>query len=132
MDLTRRQALGLGADALGALRFPATALASNGPDLFELPLGRLRSASWHVTGVIRPGKRFDLVGLRWAAHSRVQAQVRARTTNGRWTRWTPLPHAHAAVDGTDPAFTNTADELQFRLRGHAQRLTARFVRALPH
>src|SRR3954452_19481119 len=98
MDLTRRQALGLGAAALGALRFPATALASNGPDLFELPLGRLRpTATWQITDVIRPGKRFDLVGLRWDRHAAVQAQVRARTTNGRWTRCTPLPHAHAAL-----------------------------------
>src|SRR4051794_7247122 len=132
MDLTRRQALGLGAAALGALRFPATALASNGPDLFELPLGRLSRSTWHVTPVIRPGKRFDLVGLRWDSTARVQSQVRARTTNGRWTRWTPLPHAHDTVDGTDPAFTKTADEVQFRLRGHARHLTARFVRALPH
>jgi hypothetical protein len=132
MDLTRRQALGLGAAALGALRFPATALASNGPDLFEVPLGRLHARTWRVTDVIRPGKRFDLVGLRWSKHASVQGQVRARRANGRWTRWTSLPHAHAAVDGTDPAFTNTADELQFRLRGRAQHLTARFVRALPH
>src|SRR4051794_23293561 len=132
MDLTRRQALGLGAAALGALRFPATALASNGPDLFELPIGRLNATTWHVTDVLRPGKRFDLVGLKWRAGDRVQGQVRARTTNGRWTRWTPLPHAHDAIDGTDPAFTKTADELQFRLRGHARHLTARFVRALPH
>jgi hypothetical protein len=132
MDLTRRQALGLGAAALGALRFPATALASNGPDLFEVPLGRLHATTWHVTDVLRPGKRFDLVGLRWDKHANVQGQVRARKANGRWTRWTPLPHAHAAVDGSDPAFTNTADELQFRLRGRARHLTARFVRALPH
>src|SRR4051794_38493697 len=125
MDLTRRQALGLGAAALGALRFPATALASPGPDLFELPLGRLNAKTWHVTKILRPGKRFDLVGLTWSPRDRVQGQVRARTTNGRWTRWTPLPHAHATLDGTDPAFTNTADELQLRLRGHAQHLTAR-------
>ena len=46
MDITRRQALGLGAAALGALRFPASALATHasGPDLFELPLGRLAHA----------------------------------------------------------------------------------------
>jgi len=49
---------------------------------------------------------------------------------GRWTRWTTLPHPHVPLDGTDPAFTGTADELQFRLRGEARQLTARFVRAL--
>src|SRR3954470_10772608 len=132
MALTRRQALGLGAAALGALRFPATALASNGPDLFELPLGRLSQSTWHVTHAIRPGKRFDLVGLRWDRTARVQGQVRARTTNGRWTRWTPLPHAHDTVDGTDPAFTKTADELQFGLRRPPRQLPPGFVGPLPH
>ena len=40
---------------------------------------------------------------------------------GRWTRWTPLPHTHAGdPDRTDPVFTGTADEFQFRLRGDAR------------
>ncbi len=133
MDITRRQALGLGAAALGALRFPATALASHasGPDLFELPLGRLNSTTWHLTPVIQAPKRFDLVGLRWDGGAHVHAQTRARRHGGRWTRWTPLPHPHAPLDGTDPAYTGAADELQFRLRGHARQLTARLVKTLP-
>jgi hypothetical protein len=133
MDVTRRQALGLGAVALGALRFPSPALAASSPALFELALGRVSSQGWHTTRVLRAPRRFDLAGLRWAPGSRVQAQVRARRSGGRWTRWTPLHAAHAAdVAGTDPAFTGTADEIQLRLRGHARALKLRFVRALPH
>jgi hypothetical protein len=74
--------------------------------------------------------------LTWT-HARIRAQVRARTHGGRWTAWFALPglDGHApdgerAPNGTDPAFTGAADELQFRLRGEARGLTARFVHAL--
>jgi N-acetylmuramoyl-L-alanine amidase len=132
MDLSRRHVLGLGAVALGALRFPtaANAKAASHPHLFELGLGSLNSSRWQVTKPLKAPDRFDLVGLRWNQGAHVHAQVRARVEGGRWTRWTALPHPHAALAGTDPAFTGTADELQFRLRGEARRLTARFVRAL--
>jgi hypothetical protein len=134
MDVTRRQALGLGVVALGALKLPTSAqAAAHGPALFELPLPHaVNSSAWQTTRVLEAPQRFDLVGLRWA-HGHAQAQVRARVQGGRWTRWTALPHPHAAnVQGTDPAFTGAADELQFRLRGTASGLRARFVRALPH
>lgn len=130
MDLSRRQVLGLGAVALGALRFPASAQAQNQPSLFELPLPDLAAPSWQLSKPITAPARFDLVGLRWAKGSGVHAQVRARRRGGRWTRWTALPHPHEPLHGTDPAFTGSADELQFRLRGRATKLTARFVRAL--
>lgn len=132
MDLSRRHVLGLGAVALGALRFPAAAnaKAASQPRLFELGLGKLNSSRWHVTKPLKAPDRFDLVGLRWDRGAHVHAQVRARTEGGRWTRWTALPHPHVPLDGTDPAFTGTADELQFRLRGEARQLTARFVRSL--
>jgi hypothetical protein len=139
-NLTRRDALrlGAGAVAVSALRVsPAHAAA---PPLFELELpdrGAHASSAWHTTKVLRAPRRFDLVGLTWAHGSSVQAQVRARKRGGRWTAWLPLPrldgHAPdsaAAPAGTDPAFTGAADELQFRLRGSARRLTAKLVRAL--
>ena len=130
MDLTRRQALGLGAVALGALRFPAHALASSPtPDLFELALGHVDSTAWHLSSVIEAPATFDLVGLRWTHAGHLHAQVRARRQGGRWTRWTPLPHAHAPLNGTDPAYTGKADELQVRTRGRATGVTARLVRA---
>jgi hypothetical protein len=132
MDLSRRHVLGLGAVALGALRLPATAnaKAASHPPLFELGVGKLDSTRWRLTKPLRAPDRFDLVGLRWNRGAHVEAQVRARVEGGRWTRWTALPHPHVPLDGTDPAFTGTADELQFRLRGEAKQLTARFVRAL--
>ncbi|MBE2315149.1 N-acetylmuramoyl-L-alanine amidase [Solirubrobacter sp. CPCC 204708] len=131
MDLSRRHVLGLGAVALGALRFPVTANAkAKAPRLFELGIGSVHSSRWHLTKPLKAPDRFDLVGLRWNKGAHVHAQVRARTEGGRWTRWTALPHPHLPLDGTDPAFTGTADELQFRLRGEASKLTARFVRSL--
>src|SRR4051794_28800881 len=135
MDVTRRQVIGLGALALGAVRLPPTATAADaGPALFELGLGDLRpTAAWHTTAALTAPRRFDLLGLRWARGTGVQAQARARARGGRWTRWTALPHSHGAgVPGTDPAFTGAADEFQLRLRGEARGLAARFVRALGH
>ena len=136
--LTRRQALrlGAGAAAVGALRLPAPAFAASGPELFELALGdataRAASATWRTTKVLRAPRRFDLLGLVHRPSATFQAQVRARTAGGRWTRWTPLPHSHGGErDRTDPVFTGTADELQLRLRGAAAGLRVRFVRALP-
>lgn len=137
MDVTRRQVLGLGVVAFGALRLSPPALAATGPDLFEIALddgaARAAGARWRTSKVIEAPRRFDLVGLRWSRAANLQAQVRARKAGGRWTPWTALPPSHGAnVPGTDPAFTGAADELQLRLRGDARGLRLRFVRALPH
>src|SRR5215470_5724260 len=136
LNLTRRDALrlGAGAVAVSALRVSPADAAS-----FSLALpegGSHVSSAWRTTPVLKAPRRFDLVGLTWS-NARIQAQVRARRRGGRWTAWFPLPalDGHApdgerAPNGTDPAFTGAADELQFRLRGEARGLTARFVRAL--
>jgi hypothetical protein len=137
-NFTRRDALrlGAGAVAVSALRVSPAEAAP----LFELELpdrGAHASSAWHTTEVLRAPRRFDLVGLTWARGASIEAQVRARRSGGRWTEWLALPaldgHAPdgvAAPAGTDPAFTGAADELQFRLRGSARKLTAKFVRAL--
>jgi hypothetical protein len=137
--LTRRQALrlGAGAAALGALRVPSAAFAASEPALFELAIhetsAHASGAGWRTTAALAAPRRFDLVGLCWARGTHLQAQIRARTAGGRWTRWTPLPGNHAGDgDRTDPVFTGAADEFQLRLRGEARGLRARFVRALPH
>src|SRR4051794_16930591 len=135
-NLTRRDALrlGAGAVAVSALGVSPAAAAS-----FSLALpegGAHASRTWRTTPVLKAPRRFDLVGLTWR-NARIEAQVRARPNGGRWTAWFPLraldghaPDGERAPNGTDPAFTGAADELQFRLRGAASGLTARFVRAL--
>jgi len=133
--LTRRQALrlGAGAAALGALRVPSPAFGAT-PTLFELALPESRahaSAAWRTTDVLRAPHRFDLAGLRWTRAARFEAQIRTRTSGGRWTRWTPLPKSHGTLDGTDPVYTGAADELQLRTRGSARDLRARFVKTAP-
>jgi hypothetical protein len=137
--LTRRQALrlGAGAAALGALRVSSPAFAASEPALFELAIhdgfAHASGAGWRTTAALAAPRRFDLVGLRWARGTHLDAQIRARRAGGRWTRWTPLPGNHAGDgDRTDPVFTGAADEFQLRLRGEARDLSARFVRALPH
>src|SRR4051812_605188 len=138
MDMTRRQALrvGAGALALGAVR-PSPALAA--PALFELPVpdDAAHVAAWRTTAVLQAPRRVSLVGLRWRGGG-LQAQVRARRAGGRWTAWTPLPalagHGRdggAPALGTDPAYVGVADELQLRLRGSARGLRAACVAASP-
>ncbi|MGZ8634192.1 MAG: N-acetylmuramoyl-L-alanine amidase [Solirubrobacteraceae bacterium] len=141
--LNRREALGLGAAAVaaGAVR-PRAAYGRAPAALFELAVdgegARASGAGWHTTRVLRAPRRFDLMGLRWARGSRVEAQVRVRRQGGSWSRWVALhtagdhrPDGAAAPPGTDPAWTGAADLFQLRLRGHARGLRARFVRAQP-
>jgi len=142
--LTRREALGLGAAALAAGSLPARpalAAARGHSALFELPVqeGALAAGGWRVTAPLRAPRRFDLVGLGWARGA-VEAQVRARRAGGSWTGWLPLPalgdHGPDAPEGrprlgTEPAWTGAADLVQLRLRGRAEGLRARFVRAAP-
>ncbi|HYM58550.1 MAG TPA: N-acetylmuramoyl-L-alanine amidase [Solirubrobacteraceae bacterium] len=140
--LNRREALGLGvaAAAAGALR-PRPAYA-RGPALFELAVddaaAQASGAGWRTTRVQRAPRRFDLMGLRWAHGSRLEAHVRVRRRGGDWSRWIALhaagdhrPDSAAAPPGTEPAWTGTADLFQLRLRGPSRGLRARFVRAQP-
>jgi hypothetical protein len=106
--LTRRRVLALGAaTGLGVL------------------LAEPASASFSVRSrgsrVVRPGRRFELVGVRDAPHG---LQLRARRTGGRWSRWTPVGsgRAHAPDDAprvpaSDPVWTGPADELELRGAG---------------
>jgi hypothetical protein len=134
--------LGAATAALGALR-PGRVVAAPRAQSFSLdlpsPSGATAAGSgWHTTRVFEAPKRFDLIGLGWTRGSRVQAQVRARRSGGRWTRWTALhdagdhgPDAGRGAAGTDPAWTGAADEFQLRLTGHPRGLRARFVRSGP-
>jgi hypothetical protein len=122
--VTRRRALGLGALAgLGAvLARPWPALAgSRQPRGFGL---RVTPADFPDGGrtsrVLRPSRRFDLVGLRGV---RGDVELRARRRGGRWSAWVPLAvHGdHAPDTGTgerasDPVWTGGTDELQLRAR----------------
>jgi hypothetical protein len=139
--LNRREAIGLGAAAVagGALR-PRPAFAA-GTALFELAIdgGTAHAAGgWRTTPVLHAPRRFDLLGLRWKRGGHLDAQVRARRRGGSWSRWLALhaagdhaPDGTRAPAGSEPAYTGAADLFQLRLRGSAQGLRARFVRAQP-
>jgi N-acetylmuramoyl-L-alanine amidase len=138
--MTRRRALGASAAALAASALAPPAALARRPAPFELALdgeAAATAASWRTTEVLRAPRRFDLLGLRWSAGA-VDAQVRARTRHGGWTPWVPLHRAgdHAPdgarrPTGTEPAWTDSADLFQLRLRGSARGLRVRFVRAKP-
>src|SRR5688500_15125687 len=43
-----------------------------------------------VTGTVRPGKRFNLVGLRWRGGRVTALRLRTRRDDGPWSHWVEL------------------------------------------
>ena len=95
---------------------------------------RARSARLPVTGVVRPGKRFNLVGLRWRGGRVSALKLRVRRDGGRWSRWVDVPieadHApdrnrreyRLAHRASDPVWAGQSDEVQVTAwAGHAVR-----------
>jgi hypothetical protein len=93
-----------------------------------------RSARLPVTGVVRPGKRFNIVGLRWRGGRLSALKLRVRRDGGRWSRWVdvPLDADHApdrnrreyrlAHRASDPVWAGQSDEVQVSAwAGHAVR-----------
>jgi hypothetical protein len=101
--------------------------AAPAPDRFASRAGggqvrRARSVLLPVTGVVRPGKRFNLAGVRWAG-GRLQAlRLRARRAGQAWSRWVaPSTDADHRPDAgrerlarraSDPVWVGEADEVQ--------------------
>jgi hypothetical protein len=87
----------------------------------------VRAARSAVSRVVRPGKRFNLVGLGWRSGSIRSLSFRVRRTGGRWTRWVavsadsddaPDPQsreARRARHSSSPLWAGQADELQVAL-----------------
>ncbi|HEV2813275.1 MAG TPA: peptidoglycan recognition protein [Solirubrobacteraceae bacterium] len=109
---------------------PASATGPRAAD-FELPVaaaGKARAAhaTW-TSRVLRPGRRFDVFGVRWARAS-AHLHLRARVHDPRhgWRRWVELGHAHSAK-GSDPVWAGGADAVQLRVEGRPRGLRAHFV-----
>ena len=95
---------------------------------------RARSARLPVSGVVRPGKRFNLVGLRWRGGRVSALKLRVRSDGGRWSRWVepsldtdhgPDPRGREqrrARRASDPVWAGQADEVQVSAwAGHSVR-----------
>ena len=89
-----------------------------------------------VSPVVRPGKRFNLVGLHWRAGRIDSLSLRVRRDGARWSRWVAVGvdpdhgarprggERRRAARASDPVWAGEADEVQLALRG------ARGMRAL--
>ena len=91
-----------------------------------------------VSPVLRPGRRFDLFGLRWReAGALTGARARVRV-GGRWRPWVAFGGADSGAHGSDPVWAGGASALQLSWRGRAPRgMRVHFVRVthrprLPH
>jgi len=87
------------------------------------------------TAVLAPGRRFDLVGVRWRGSGSLEgARLRSRV-GGHWRPWVPLasaddhgPDTRSATRGSDPVWVGGADALQLSWRRAPAGLRLRFVR----
>ena len=105
---------------------------------FELAAPAGAGGGGVVSQTLRPGRRFNLVGLRWRGSAEPLAAIRARRAGGSWSRWQAL-HTHSD-DGPDPGlgeppargvstplWVGEADEVQYRLSRRVPGLRLHFV-----
>jgi hypothetical protein len=83
-------------------------------------------------------KRFQMVGLRWRGRSDPRIELRARSPDGRWTRWVPVPaDTEDAPDPgrgepmpqgySAPVWVGEADRVQYRLSRRVPGVHLHFV-----
>ena len=83
-----------------------------------------------LTPVLRPAKRFDLVGFRWRTPVRANVRVRLHKAGGRWSHWMTAgdaeDHSHRLY-GTEPVWAKDSDALQVRVPRALKGFRAHFV-----
>ena len=133
--LTRRTVL-TGAAAAGAtsLIAPAATVADvlgRRRAVFSRWVGELRGES----GVLAAPRRFVLVGVQWTGPAGARIELRARASDGPWSRWTlaserghgPDVSAEGAVNTGEPIWTGAADLVQLRAAQPPHEVRLQFV-----
>ena len=138
--VTRRHALTLGATAglASFTRAPASGWAASTARIRSFALD-VPAAAWargggRSTGVLRAGRRFDLLGLRGRGLAGAHVEVRVRRAGGAWGPWTSFgvgiehaPDRPRLAGASDPVWAGGADELQLRARRAPRGLRVHFV-----
>ena len=90
-----------------------------------------------LTGTLRTGRHFNVLGLRWQGDAVTSLSVRVRSRRG-WGRWTDVPvepehgpdvgngEPEAGGRGSDPVWAGQANAVQYRLRGDGRVRDLRF------
>jgi hypothetical protein len=113
---------------------PASAFAGASLTMREVPLDGGRSLASTTP-------EFDMVGLHWRGSGSVQ--FRTRALSGRWSAWraaapeaedlpnvgSPEARGSSSWRVGNPYWTGASDRIEYRLRGHVQRLREYFVRS---
>ena len=87
---------------------------------------RTAGASW-TSPALRPGRRFDVFGLKWrSAPETTEVRARVHVPGRGWRRWVLLNHADT-TNGTDPAWAGGADAVQLRVNARPRGLRLHFV-----
>jgi hypothetical protein len=141
--VVRRTCIALAAAATVAAAAPTAQAAKPRVVDFELrPAPLHRAATGPFTSPpLRAGRRFNLVGLRWASARAPLVSLRVRRNGGRWSRWQRVASSgdHAPDPGSgehgrgggesDPLWARKADWVQYRLSRPVDGLVLHFVRA---
>lgn len=119
-----------------ALWWAGTAQAAPGPRDFEMrgPVGAVAAGGSYKSPVLKAPGRFDLVGMRWRGRLAPVISLRAKTANGRWTKWTRVPSdpedapdRRARFGFSAPVWTGDADHVQYKLSRRVPALRLHFV-----
>ena len=130
--------------ALVAIAAPALSSSHWRPDPvdFELAPGATAVLARAGGGIesrsLRPGRRFNLVGMHWGGGRRPVVSLRTRLGGGRWSRWVRLSdysddspdpgRGEPAVRGlSSPVWAGEADQVQYRLSRPVPGLRLHFV-----
>lgn len=74
------------------------------------------------SATVSPATTFSMVGVRWNAAAPDSVEVRSRSVDGKWSRWTALdrtdaqPEIGAASTTTEPLWTGPATDVQVRAK----------------
>ena len=106
-------------------------------DVPDAPASAAAHGRRTLTGTVRTGRHFNVVGLRWQGDAVESLSVRVRSRH-RWGRWTDVPvepehgpdvgtgEPEAAGRGSDPVWAGEANAVRYRLRGDGRIRDLRF------
>ncbi|HEY1357207.1 MAG TPA: peptidoglycan recognition protein [Thermoleophilaceae bacterium] len=138
MKLLATAAAGVCLAVIAVVAAPALSSTQWRPEPVDFALA---PATQSASQALRPGKHFNLVGMRWRGGGRPAVKMRTRLGDGRWTPWVEVSEytedapdpgrGEPEVHGLSmPVWVGEADQVQYRLSRPVPGLRLHFVNVL--